>query len=143
MAPCAWQTVVMIPKGGGTNFRGVGLVKVLWKAIYGIINRWISSSTQFHDDLHGFRAGRGTGTTTLEENMLLQIIAIRDKFLHSIFLDLRKDYDALDRDICLDTLVGYVVGPRTLRILRTYWLRLHMAEKAGVIMGLYSGATVR
>ena len=34
---CAWQTVVMIPKGVSTNFMGVGLVEVLRKAIYGII----------------------------------------------------------------------------------------------------------
>ena len=63
---CAWKTVVMISKGGGNNFRGVGMVEVLWKAISGIINRWISSSIQFHDDLHGFCAGIGTGTSTLE-----------------------------------------------------------------------------
>ena len=37
-APCAWQTVVMITKGGGNDFRGIGLVEVLWKAISGIIN---------------------------------------------------------------------------------------------------------
>ena len=55
---CAWQTVVMIPKGVGTNFRGIFLVEVLWKAIYGIINRQISYSIQFHDVLYGFCAGR-------------------------------------------------------------------------------------
>ena len=38
-APFAWQTVVMIPKGGGTDFSGIGLVEVLWKAISIIINR--------------------------------------------------------------------------------------------------------
>ena len=38
-ATCALQMVVMIPNGGGTDFRGIGLVEVLWKAIYGIIKR--------------------------------------------------------------------------------------------------------
>ena len=28
-ALCAWHMVVMIPKGGSTNFRGIGLVEVL------------------------------------------------------------------------------------------------------------------
>ena len=69
-APCTLQMVVMIPKGGGTDFRGIGLVKVLWKAIYGIINRLISSSIQFHDALHGFQVVIGKGTTTLEANMI-------------------------------------------------------------------------
>ena len=36
--------VVMIPKGVGTDFRGIGLVGVLWKTISGIINCQISSS---------------------------------------------------------------------------------------------------
>ena len=38
-AVCAWQTVVMITKGKCTNFIGIGLLEVLWKAISGIINR--------------------------------------------------------------------------------------------------------
>ena len=62
--------VVMIPKAGGTDFRGIGLVEVLWKAISGIINIWILSSIHFHDALHGFCAERGTGASTLEANIL-------------------------------------------------------------------------
>ena len=75
-APCAWQTVVMIPKGGGTNFRGVVLVEVLWKVISVIINCPISSFIHFHDTLHGFCVGGGTGTATLEANILQQLISI-------------------------------------------------------------------
>ena len=37
-APCTWQMVVIIPQGRGTNFRGIGLVDLLWKIISGIIN---------------------------------------------------------------------------------------------------------
>ena len=92
---------VIIPKGGGTDFLGNGLVEFLWKAISGIINCRLSSSIQFHDVLHGFRAGRGTGTTTLKENLLQQLIAMRETVLHVIFIDLRKSYDALDRERCL------------------------------------------
>ena len=49
---------------------------------------------------------------------------MRDTVLHSIFLNLRKYYDALGRYRCLDILVGYGVGPRTLHILQTYWARI-------------------
>ena len=131
VVPCAWQTVVIIPKGGGTDFRGIGLVELLWKTISGIINRRISSSIQFHDAMYGFRVGRGTGTATLEEKLLQQLITIRETVLHSIFLDLIKAYDSLDRDRCIDILIGYGVGPRIIHILQTYWIRLQMAEKAG------------
>ena len=43
-----------------------------------------------------------------------------EEVLYAIFLDLHKVYDPFDRDICLDTLEGYRVGPRACRILRNY-----------------------
>ena len=104
---CAWKTVVVIPKGRGTNFRGLGLVGVLWKAISGIINCQILSSIQYHDALHVFSAGTGTGSANLEDKLLQKLIAMRETVLHSIFLDLRKAYDALDRYQCLDILEEY------------------------------------
>ena len=58
--------------------------------------------------------------------------------LHAILINLRNDYNALYRNRCLDILTGYGVGPRTLRILRTYWDQPQMAAKAGPIMGLPS-----
>ena len=108
----------MIPKGGGTNFQGIGLVEFLWKLISGIINFQLSSSIRFHDNLDGFCAGRGTGTSTLEENLLQKLIAMRETVLHAIFLDLHKAYDDLDRECCIDILLGCGVGSRKLRILR-------------------------
>ena len=121
----------MIPKGEGIDYRGVGLVEVLCKAISGIINCRILSSIHFHDALHVFYAGRGTGTATLEAKLLQHIIAMRKRVLVSIFIDMHTVYDTLDRDQCLDILEGYGVGTRTLHILWTYWVRIQMAEKAG------------
>ena len=138
---CACNTVLMIPKGGGNEFRGIGLVEVLWKAISGIINCRISSYIHFHDALHGFRAGRGTGTVTLKAKPLHNLTATREEVLYSILINLRKAYDALDRDRCLDIMAGYGGGPRTLRILWIYWVCPHMEAKAGGIMGLSSRAT--
>ena len=131
MESCAWQTVVMIPKGVGTDFRGIGLVEVLWKAISGIINRRISSSIHFHDALHVFRAERGTGITILEAELLQKLIYMKETFLLSIFIDTQKSYVALDRDCCLNTLAGYGVGTRTICLLRTYWAWLQMVAKVG------------
>ena len=99
--------------------------------ISGIFNLWLSSSIQLHDALHGFRAGVGTGTATLEGDILQHLIAIREKVLYAIFLYLHKSYYALERESCLDILVGYRVGPRKIRILRMYWVRLQMLENAG------------
>ena len=128
---CAWQTVVMISKGVGKNIRGIGLVEVLWKAISRIFNLRISSSIHFHDSLRVFRAVRGTGTSTLEAELLQKLVSMKETFPHSIFIDLQKSYVTLDRECCLDILVGYGVGPRTICLLWTYWAQLHMVAKVG------------
>ena len=96
-----WQAVVLIPKGEG-YYWGIGLVEVMWKVVAVILNRRFTSSIIFQDVLHGFRAGRGTGTATLEAKLLQQLAAMREEVLYVIFLDLIKAYDALDRSRCLD-----------------------------------------
>ena len=82
------------------------------------------------------------GNATLEAKLIQQIIDMSEMVLRAIFHDLLKFYDALYRDRCLDILTGYIVGPRTLRILRTYWVRIQMAAKSGSITGLPSRSTV-
>ena len=91
-----WQAVVLIPKGKG-DYRGIGLVEVMWKVVAVILNRRFTSSITYHDVFHGFWAGRGTGTATLEAKLLQQLATMREEVLYVIFLDLTKAYDALDR----------------------------------------------
>ena len=88
--------MVLIPKGKG-DYRGIGLMEVMWKVVAVILNSRFTSSITFHEVLHGFWAGRGTGTGTLEAKMLQQLAAMREEVLYVIFLDLTKAYDALDR----------------------------------------------
>ena len=128
------QAVVLIPKGGG-EYRGIGLVEVMWKAVSVILNRRFTTSTTYHDYLHGFQAGCGTGTVTLEVNLLQQVVALREAVLHVIFLYLNKAYNDLDRSRCLEILEGYVVGTTPLRLLHRYCERLNMVERAGEYYG--------
>ena len=72
-----WQTVVLIPKGK-REFSGVGLVEVTWKVVVVILHRRLTARIKFHDALHGFREGRGTGTATLEAKLLQQLAAMRE-----------------------------------------------------------------
>ena len=44
-------------------------------------------------------------------------------------MDPHTSYNSLDRYRYLEILVGYGVGPRSLRILWTYWVRLTMVAK--------------
>ena len=100
----------------------------------GNLNRRLTASITYHDFLHGFRAGCGTGTATLEAKLLQQLAALSEEVLYVIFLDLHKAYDALDRSRCLEILEGYGVGPRAHRLLRTYWGRLTMVARAGGVL---------
>ena len=48
--------VVLILKGGG-DYRGIGLVEVMWKAVAVILNHRFTTSITYHGSLHGFQAG--------------------------------------------------------------------------------------
>ena len=100
-----------------------------------IINERLKSSTEFHDALHGFRAKRGTETTTIEANLLQQIYGMCQKTLCEIFLDLHKAYDALDREQTLNTMAYYGVRERMIRLLWQYWKGQKMAARES---GYYS-----
>ena len=64
----------------------------------GILNCYLVAEIQFHDTLHGFRAGRGAGTASIRAKLLQQLMMMREEFLYDIFLDLHKTYNSLDRD---------------------------------------------
>ena len=68
--------MVLIPNGG-VDYRGIGLVEVMWKLVTVILNIHLKASITFYDFLHGFLAGRRTGIATLEVKLLQQLAAIR------------------------------------------------------------------
>ena len=55
-----WQTMVLVPKGK-KEYRGIGLVEVTWKVVAAILHRRLTTAITYHDALHGFREGCGTG----------------------------------------------------------------------------------
>ena len=71
-----WQTVVLISKGK-KEYRGIGLVEITWKVVAAILHLRLTTTITYHDALHGLRAGRGTGTATLEAKVLQQLAAMR------------------------------------------------------------------
>ena len=71
-----WQAVVLIPKGK-KDYQGIGLMEVMWKLVVDTLNLRFTASITYHDFLHGFREGRGTGTATLESKLLQQLAALR------------------------------------------------------------------
>ena len=108
---------------------------MIWKAVVVILNCRFTAAITYHNSFHRLLEGCGTGTATLEVNLLQHVAALMEEVLHVIFMDLQKDYNALDRSRCLGILEGYGVGPRSLRLLQRYWERLNMVTRAGGYYG--------
>ena len=113
-----WVIVVLIPKGGG-GYRGIGLLEPIWKVIEVIMDKRLND-VEFHDSLHGFRAGRGTGTAIIEAKLAQQLAFREQAPLYGVFIDLRKAFDLMDRGRCLEVLAGYGAGPRMLRLIKHF-----------------------
>ena len=67
--------MVLIPKGR-KEYRGIGLVKVMWKVLAAILHHRLTTAVTYHDVLHSFWAGRGIGIATLEAKLLQQLAAM-------------------------------------------------------------------
>ena len=73
---CAWMNVFLILNGNG-DFRGIGLVEILWETVTKILDHHFMAAIQFHNTLRGFCTGRGTGTAYLEANLLQELLDLR------------------------------------------------------------------
>ena len=113
------KAVALILKRGG-DYCGICIVEVVWKLVTVTLNLRFTTSIIYHDPLHGFRVGHGTGNATLEVKLLQQVTSMRVALLHAILLDLQNTSNALDRSRYLAILKGYVMRPRALRLFRRY-----------------------
>ena len=80
--------VVLLLKSGG-NYCGIGLLDPSWKVLEALMVKRLAVVT-YHDCLHGFIGGRGTGTVTMEEKLAQQLAHLEQALLYGICMDLRK-----------------------------------------------------
>ncbi len=93
------------------------------------------NAIELHDSLHGCRDGRGTGTAIIEAKLAQQLSYLELKPFYGVFLDLRKAFDAMDRERCILLLEGYGAGPLLVRLVRTYWRDAIMVCRASGYYG--------
>ena len=130
----AWATMVFLPRERG-EYRGIGLVDVVWKVNAMVIKFCQKRSVAIHDALHGFRTGMDMGTTTLEAKLAQQLAGIAHEPLFQIFLNVRKAYDSLDRGWCMENLRGYGMGQNTARLIAHHLDNLIFSPKAKRFLG--------
>jgi len=123
-----WVIVVLIPKGGG-GYRGIGLLEPIWKVVETIMDKRLNVIA-LHECLHGFRAGKGTGTATIDAKLAQQLAFREQAPLYGVFIDLRKAFDSMDRGRCIEVLRGYGVGPRMLALIAHFWEKAELACRA-------------
>ena len=63
-----------------------------------IIHKRIIEKIKFHDSIHGFRTETGTSTAIINIKLKMQIAKRRKIPLYMIFLDIKKAYDAIDKE---------------------------------------------
>ena len=88
-----------------------------------------------HDCLHGFTAGRGTGTAIMEVKLAQQLAHLKQVPLYGLFIDLRKVFDAMDRKRCLQILEDRGVSPKIRRLIQRFWSLALLVCKAGGCYG--------
>ena len=85
------NTLVLIPKDlKSKTFRSNGLTDCIWKICGKIIADRINSEVEWHDALHGFWEGKGTGKETLEVKLFASLAQQRGSPVYQVFLDLEK-----------------------------------------------------
>ena len=130
----AWDTMVFLPEVRG-EYRRIGTVEVVWKVCATVVNFQLKKSVALHDALHGFRAGMGIRTATLEEKLSQQFAGIVHEPMFQVFLDARKTYESLDRGRCMEILRGYEMGQRMARLIAHHWDNLMFVPKAKRFIG--------
>jgi hypothetical protein len=127
-----WSTLALLPKPDGGGVRGIGLLEVAWKLTEAIIDSRVKRKGKLHDCIHGFTSMRGCGTATVEAKLQQELASILKVPLYMIFLDLKKAYDTLDRPRALQILKEYGIGPRLLKVLKSFWNQQRIvARQAG------------
>ena len=102
-----------------------------WKVCAEVANCRLNLGVILHDSLHRFRGGRGTGKATLESKLSQQLAGLTHDTLFQVFLENRKLYDSLDRDLYIEVLNGYGMGTNITCLTKSYWERHRIAPKTG------------
>ena len=115
-----WMVVVLIPKGDSGNYHGIGLLHPIWNIMEKILDARLVK-LECHDCMHGFLAGRGTGTAILEAKLAVQLAYKEQVPLYGIFIDIHKAFDTMDCRQCIRILRDRGVGEKALNLIARFW----------------------
>jgi hypothetical protein len=71
----------------------------------------------------------------MEAKLAQQLAHLKQVLFYSIYLDLKKAFNSMDRECCLLILGGYGVGPKMIWLIRNFWENAMMVCRASVNYG--------
>jgi hypothetical protein len=89
-----------------------------------------------HEALHGCKNGCSTGTAILEAKLAQKLAHLKQEPFYGVFPDLKKAFNAVDRERCLLILEEFGAGPNMVQLIRTFWRDATMVCRAS---GNYGG----
>jgi hypothetical protein len=117
----SWVIRVVIPKGRGGDYCGIGLLEPVWKVLEKVMDLRLEAIV-LHDSLHGCLTLRGMGTGIIETKLVQQLTHLEQMPFFGIFIDLRKAFfDTMDWGRCLRILALHRAGPQMLCLIRNFW----------------------
>jgi hypothetical protein len=136
-APVEWKRALIVPlyKGKGDrkaadNYRGISLLSIPGKVYATIIMRRVYQQMdhRLHECQSAFRKGRSLGDAVFTLRMIMSKCREFGKPAYMAFVDLRKAYDSVPRDLLWLALRQYGVHPQ----LQALLLDLHVGTQAAV-----------
>ena len=128
MFPEEWSKAIIIPlhkkgdKNNPDNYRGISLLSILSKVFTHIINsrltRWTESNSVLNDAQAGFRKGRSTIDHMFTLYAAIEKHLLKNTKLYVAFIDFKKAYDTVNRDILWMVLFRSGVRGKMLRMIR-------------------------
>ena len=125
-APQEWKSALMVPihKKGSTldpdNFRPISLSPVAGKVYVTVIHQRIRGllNSQLLDSQNGFRPGRGTSEALFSMRKLQELARDFQSPVHAAFVDFRKAFDSVNRDVLWQLLLARGVAPKLVDLIK-------------------------
>ena len=124
------------PKLDTSNYRGITLISCLGKLFLSILNTRLMTFTKEQNILSKSRLGFLSGNRSLDAHIIInnlvgKICHKNNSRIYSCFVDFKKAFDSIPRDILLNKLESFGIKGKIFNIIRN----IYTADKACVKLG--------
>jgi len=129
--PRSWSKSLIVPlhKKGSVdvpdNYRGISLISVLSKLFTFVLHQrlqcWTEENKIIAEEQAGFRKGYSTIDNVFVLHSIIQKYLIRHKKLYVAFIDYKKAFDTINRNVLWSILIKLGIGRKMYNVLRSMY----------------------